>query len=980
MCATFFHLQPVRELWYIIERIIPKNVLPASAHPQEKWKLAMTLGDLDLTKFNIDNFASSVIGYKVEADDLQVSSLISRKYGFERYLGLQKKNLIDLVLGDISHILLTDETPVIANRVWFSKSFTVKDVELDIEWCLSNKIDELLFETPDLLREMLKKSGLVHLIKCRWMSLKSFLATTSGDCHVYMAPKDKDECEILVNKSVKELHYMGLRSQGVKKYYLERTYDVMTDNTLVDKVIETSLITDVNIFLSSFVLNPVNMMILSGSLFGVSVLGVGMGILYLVTKKKERNSHNYTHSRGHMMSSFHPIINLKELVPCDLGFFSNPSINNGIKRIPNGGLHFLDDEDTHFLYIEVPNNELKEKTLKYVIYEPESLLFHEVVDKIMEDNVEILRSSIRKKNDEFVFSKKKKEQKITLFKGNGFEKLCKEQKLFPSHILINMSDKPVLIPGVLNMYGKNVDYICPTNLDVLFTLDLNLALSKGKVRELIKIEKNDVFFRGSNTGKIGGIRYQLIGKINSSGNLKNSYDCGLTKTREYYEYEDGKLSFIKLMGSPKLQVPKRSFFKHKFILVLPGHHGCGYIMELISQNSLPLIALGDYNKSYVQSRLEELIPEIFFDGSLSSLEKLVTKLSGDDELFDEINERKKIALNLLRVEIQEWFLHYTCNLEDTRINLEKVEREISWNNNLIGHKMIMRDVSDKAVVHGILLDGNSPGVKLHMTSGDHGCGASVFLCNVTEQEVLLKCSEVPTGANKWENISTDVIKGVLNYFEIAGVEPRILNVLKSERGEELLLNNLCSLGGGNHYIEINSFNERTYVTVHCGSRGMKTGILKLLKIDFDREVKGNTDILFFCEKFGILNRRLINGFLSCRQLVDTLYDRGLIEQNHSEMVKSNEYFPGVSLGITKNLCASSYVKKTLLLGNSSCGNAIMNTEHDLIPHGTGSSLNSTGDLGIFKDCDRDSIFTPIVTFSRHRNGGGHGTLFFGKNL
>lgn len=181
---------------------------------------------------------------------------------------------------------------------------------------------------------------------------------------------------------------------------------------------------------------------------------------------------------------------------------------------------------------------------------------------------------------------------------------------------------------------------------------------------------------------------------------------------------------------------------------------------------------------------------------------------------------------------------------------------------------------------------------------DIGCGMCAVPTTYTEEDVRSNAKKI------FDNIYRDIPVG-FNHNKNDTYWPESLNLNRSEAAENIFAKNglkqLCSLGGGNHFIEIGVDEFRVvWIVIHSGSRGIghavATHYMKLASGDgkareghfgFDVESKDGKDYitdLDFCLEFALANR--MNMIYRVIDVVDR-YCKGaavgssLINRNHN---------------------------------------------------------------------------------------------------
>jgi len=113
-------------------------------------------------------------------------------------------------------------------------------------------------------------------------------------------------------------------------------------------------------------------------------------------------------------------------------------------------------------------------------------------------------------------------------------------------------------------------------------------------------------------------------------------------------------------------------------------------------------------------------------------------------------------------------------------------------------------------------------------SGDIGCGISVFKTNIKYSNLNLEKLD----KNIRENINPDINNNTKDI--IFNIDETLLNKIGTSNIK--LKSQLCTLGRGNHFIELLKDRENyIYIAVHSGSRNFGQKILKWFTKDFNKE-------------------------------------------------------------------------------------------------------------------------------------------------
>jgi len=901
--ATFFHLKPVRDLWYIIRRVIPKSVLPASVNPQERWKLAYNLGDFDFLRFDADKFASEVLGVEIRCKDLYVNISVMEKFNFRSFAGLGNNDVAVNVLSDLKLNIGTHEN-IEPNRVWYSKSWTWVEIENDFKWCLDFGVKELVTEEAEQLRDLLRFSSISTVMHCRWMSLRSFLSTSKARTYLAIHTEDADYARLTLDKSKNEMKYLGYRGTQLNVFYKK------------PEVIETS-----------------NEIVYGG--LALAAIGCLVGASFLLGKRVYEfidNLRGLTLLSNNKISDTLPPRRKEEIVHLSL----KHDIEIEEDEVDSSFDHTLFCCDMILGKPKFSHCVVRGK------YDPPGYVRTFYSNADLEPENWVKKGDIWRVNKRDSISKLTKHEPIEAVLTNCI-------KGSNGQLIVNTSDYPDNRSHVVNWYGGHLTG--PSNLDMTEAL-------KGESKREDIIHNNEILFRGKFKGGLNGVRSKFV----SLYQFKQGFDVGFTNLRRL-EFDTG---FSILPFRPNFSnrewVPKESWRRYEFIVSLPGHSGCGFCLSLLNLGTIPIFVTDNVRESFVLKQIREFLPELVceideFDETLLCLKKMNR---------EHILLRLWRSYNKIRSSCLVWYPDLFERFKD-ECKPEYIEESMNWKWKLVGHKSVMRDLKNDSIVHGMILDINSPGVKFNMLSGDHGCGYTCGFINI-DKEIYERVRNVPTGSNCWDEIPEIVIE------EIRDIVSKIeMDEQKRELFVFFLRNEIGTLGSGNHFVELSNFNSGKTLTIHCGSRNFKNEVLKLLSIDPTSEVDGRLDLLKACEEFAMLNRRVIFSYVSGEPLLQVLA-RNLLEQNHSELIGTgSEFLPERSFGVTKNLCHIRH-NKSLLLGNPESGSALLTTDERIVPHGTGPSPNLKGKHVPLLGISKNRLLSPIHTLHRQRNAGGVGLL------
>lgn len=152
-------------------------------------------------------------------------------------------------------------------------------------------------------------------------------------------------------------------------------------------------------------------------------------------------------------------------------------------------------------------------------------------------------------------------------------------------------------------------------------------------------------------------------------------------------------------------------------------------------------------------------------------------------------------------------------------------------------------------------------------------GKNIFSKILQNKEEIYKkvLNQIPMGVGEYQkeqNVSDKTkkeIKTILNQFERGEHDKNVLNMIKG-----ISLKNIGTLGGGNHFIEIDFYKKEVWLVIHSGSRGLGHKVAKRYMIsaskskdDFERTFpldvnsslgKEYLNILDFGLKYALLNR------------------------------------------------------------------------------------------------------------------------------
>lgn len=170
---------------------------------------------------------------------------------------------------------------------------------------------------------------------------------------------------------------------------------------------------------------------------------------------------------------------------------------------------------------------------------------------------------------------------------------------------------------------------------------------------------------------------------------------------------------------------------------------------------------------------------------------------------------------------------YTDNIDECVYNqINELCNHFAFRNSVI---RIMPDChAGKGCVIGFTAVLNEKKIIPDIVGVDIGCGvmATVFR---TDREIIFKSLDdfirknIPSGMNIRETAS----EYVNSYPDIICKVDEICKIVNANERKEAFLNSLGTLGGGNHFIEIDRISDNTYLlAVHTGSRSLGLNVCK----------------------------------------------------------------------------------------------------------------------------------------------------------
>ena len=214
-------------------------------------------------------------------------------------------------------------------------------------------------------------------------------------------------------------------------------------------------------------------------------------------------------------------------------------------------------------------------------------------------------------------------------------------------------------------------------------------------------------------------------------------------------------------------------------------------------------------------------------------------------------------------------------------------------------------------------------------------------------------NKIPMGVGEYQkekNISEKTkkeIKSLLNKFEKGEHDKNVLNMIKG-----ISFKNIGTLGGGNHFIEIDSYKKEVWLVIHSGSRGLGHKVAKRYMIDASKS-KDNFEKTFPLdvgsqlgkEYLNILNFGLEYALLNRLEISYNVIE--ILEQILGEKLKTN-------LWINKNHNHAIY-------------------EDGFYIHRKGAAPAKKGERGIIPGNMRDGSFLVVgLGNSKFLNSSSHG--------
>ena len=803
--ATFFHLRPVRDLFRILQAVIPKGVVPASCLPTERWKHLRDFGeDFKMLDFKLNTFASEILGQEVDVDLLRMNSSDLDDIEYFVFDKFNVENTIFLLKEEIETICSPTEFD--KEAVWFSKDMTTQDVIKDLPWMLENGINDIVVETSYQLRDLYLHTDIPRTFKLSWMSAVTTMRKRTNKVHFYCHSDDIDRVKLSLD--------------GSKNYNMNRGFKA--ESLYYERVVTSAPI-----------------------ILGIcgSILALGFLAYKFLFKKR--------------VLKFTGQVTMMKFEEDEIPIEGKPykllcKEYKGIKSPRSQTLGLARTEGSKCLpAVALINNQI----LTVVSVEGKSVRAEFVFPKISNvhpDKREQLRNAIRESRQldnimpELGWCKQSGIYRVTATPGVG------DLSRFKMHVanmapylpegcysfVMNSGDAD-LNDSILNSFGKNT-IPCSNDYE-----NLELSKMKPSFDKLVSNKNNNtkiirrinqVVFRGKPSGTTYCSRLKF--RIELQNNPIEDLDFAFSSDQSWYEDDKNGNIVRKSTFGWIDKMSESDLLNYKALLLLPGYSGIGHIMKWMS-HGMPIV-VNHYDMP--TGRLQEWFKTDFPELSCET-----------------IDECREIIKRIVKLDQSEWQKVSDKILMFHQIYAERIKRStftlcqqgiISENppvteviptvRNNIGRKVEYRDLYEPSYNHGTVYKPSS-GIFMSEMKQDHGCGVAIYPL----------CEPDP-------NFDVELLTMEKNYklSEISqkyGIPFNITNNMFNPHNEEY------SFDKGNHFIEIVECNKIHYVLVHYGQGGNLFKLLtKLnLKVDISPFESDAVNILQYCQDIAKLMRKFV---------------------------------------------------------------------------------------------------------------------------
>lgn len=972
LVAQYWYLPQAQDLWRCVREIIPKTVIAKSVSPTDRWKFVYNLGDLDPTSFELTSY--------LEKRFTDVTVLLNDRAKIALNVG-QFGNTRILTSANVVESLKSLFAPVQSvETIWYSCGVSFEELESDLNYLTSlSKNFKIVFETSAQLRDVLMKTRFKASCQYSWSSMPAVIGMSKiGLLTLVFSEHDKLEAQLSRNVwTMDKCKHRGFRGDQI---------NFVTVGEQFSRIKKTSFETAAYDFLLEIwpivkPLLPCVLLAVGIKLFETISRTVSYALRSFKTSSPSGNPvfpqggivTNRAQAERFVKAAGRPVFNV---VPTPIRALSIRNLSE-----PN---YAFDDKTTKETLKWLIDHHRKFVMVKFDSRGDFSMmLFHQKRNPISLGKLPWV-VNFRK----WLFSKYPAEKiddvskwtysgsLINLKEWNESEhysRLLEFQEVFETmrgsmknvSFFVRMDDTPLIpIGDMLNPYlSLPVKWTPPKIVTPVFG-EANSSLFRDLAKPcdadrsnsnnnyfIWKIKMNRVLFVGGCTGSGSSVdsnmRLQLVSRaqeILETCDMKLDFHFTREKKRFTRDLSGGFHGPIKVPICAEYPYHQQSMFK--FIVVVEGYELADRVLKSLETGSLIIILKPKYcvtESTWCSHMLKSWHNCVITD--IDQLGVTLLKLKNNDVRAKEIAaEGQILASRLLDVDNQSLYMLSTLS---SILNLggkcSSVEDVVSWIPEFRGqHSAIYKDLNTD-FVHGTALNLKAASTTYNKIVCDIGCGLTIFELDLhCLFDVSLALDSIKRASDIYDNLDH------LNEEELSELSQIIVN--ESDKFE--IGRAMGTLGGGNHFLEIQSNQTKTVLVVHSGSRNASQVLLRNFEPTQPVNFEVVVEVSEISGRIASLNRRVMGRMLGLTEIIG--------EFVHTRVVT----IPGLGVSLLKNMY-SGY-QSVWFLGSSGTGGALLDANGTIVPHGTGGGGRKAAPLrGInpdrwFHACGTSSNFKLIA--------------------
>jgi len=938
--AMYWYLPEARKFWEVLRQAIPKSVMVKAVSTSDRWKFKYQLGDLNPVDFDIKMFIEQ--RFFPSALNCKLNSKAVNELNLGDFASLQE------ITGSQLHEVLTMRSnPFRDSRttLWYSQGVSLSDMLADVGYFKAITSVGVVTETSSQLRAIYTQMNSLDFA-ASWSSLKATIGRTTGVLFAIFSHRDKyvaETCAALFTKS--ELKRLGFRGSQFSVYILG------SSDTL--SVVKTSF---------------------SWALPAIASVIAALLIYFSKLRSTRTDKTAYVGPGVEVECNVGPVLIQPNTFQRSLSMPVAPIVHRMGFMARGLALYHLKDRvsrlslSRHALLATVIHLTNTVRRVGYVYFDKHGEQHNFMFYKANWRNPLLLRQSwatrktmatlLNLSEDEILPSDKwgYNGGMLTVLPWKGainYGQFERPQKLFQSlagslkevGFFVRIDDCPMMEANDRhpNKYIFDAPLVHPRLTYPVFgenTGDGYLDLPKPFDSEIIgsssafspwSLKLQKAFFRGGLTGmgttEETNTRKWLVSNSQQISDGLMKCDFALTSQldrvcRDLY----GNLSIRHELITVD-PVSYADMGSSKVIIVCEGNEAPDRVAHCMETGSIvvyitPSHCLG--TSPWWEPFLKHKFNALICRPDLQDLRSCLKFIKDNDAQAQEIaTQGRLLALTLLDPTFQTSYmldaLHMVWQGPGTRYQVEEVLR---WSlNKRVRHAGVYFD-TDFQYSHGTALSLVAASTTARKLLKDIGCGVTLF------SDAGLHM--VPT----FSSVKRLLKSGNLLNSEIAAAEDLFDSARLLPQSRERLLNNLGTLGYGNHFAEIVSNGADTLLLVHSGSRGFINEAFLSNDIELDLPLQ-NIGLLDIATKFASLNRIVCARKIGCKVIVEDIP-----HTTKQEATGDLAYLDGPVLLSNMLRCKGS----AWLLGSPGSGIAHLKTSSEIVPHGMGGKGSRHRDL------------------------------------